>query len=167
MVKAMGRPAASFFLQMSSRPIAKSLAASTASRRKRRRQANMRVFADDLDLRIAEIARHPGADRNRYAGLDQLRGLLDVQLDEPPDRFGFEAGHSPPHGVDVGAAFGHVLAKGAARIDTPGFEGACRQHSEGRAAADVGDLEPDALFGPYRRCGDIAVRSPGRGAAGS
>src|SRR5438874_6897065 len=30
------------------------------------RQTNMRVFANDLDLRVAEVARHPGADGSRY-----------------------------------------------------------------------------------------------------
>src|SRR5688572_10225579 len=62
------------------------------------------------------------------------------------------------HGVEVGAAFGHVLAKGATRVHAPGFEGPCRQHAEGRAAADVGDLEPDAFFGADRRGRDVAVR---------
>ena len=60
---------------------------------------------------------------------------------------GVEAGHSPPHSVDVGPAIGHVFGKGAARIDALGFERARREHPEGRAAANVGDLEPDALFG--------------------
>src|SRR5262245_45339282 len=79
------------------------------------RQTDMRVFANDLDLRVAEVARHPGADGNRYAGLHQLRSLLDVQLDERLDRFGIEAGRSLAHGVEVGATFGHVLAEGATR----------------------------------------------------
>ena len=49
------------------------------------RQANVRVFTDDLDLRIAEVAGHSGADGNGYAGLHQLRGLLDVQFDKALD----------------------------------------------------------------------------------
>src|SRR2546421_7524007 len=58
------------------------------------RQTNMRIFANDLDLRVTEVALHPGADANRYAGRHQLRSLLDVQLDERLNRFGIQAGRS-------------------------------------------------------------------------
>ena len=53
-----------------------------------------------------------------------------------------------------------MLAKRASGIHAPGFQGAGRQHPEGRAAADVGDLEPDALFSADRDRGDVAVRLP-------
>ena len=118
----------------------------------------MRIFAHDLHLRVAEVAGNPGPDRHRQARLDQLRGLLDVQLDPCPDRSGFQARLARPHIVDGGPAFGHVLGKGATRVDALGLERSCREDPEGRAAADVGDLEPDALLGPDCRGRDIAAR---------
>ena len=91
-------------------------------------------------------------------GLDQLRGLLDVQLDECLDGSGVEAGLARPHIVDDGAAFSHVFGKRAARVDALGLERSRRENPEGRAAADVGDLEPDTLLGPDCRRRDVAVR---------
>ena len=121
-------------------------------------KTDVRVFALDLHLRIAEVAGNARSDRNRNAGLDQLRRLLDVQLDERLDGFGLEAGLARTHVVDVRAAFRHVLFEGAAGVDTPGAERARRQNPEGRTAANVGDLEPHALFGPECHGRDVAVR---------
>ena len=43
----------------------------------------MCVFAENLHLRIAEVAGNASADGNRDARFDELWGLLDMQLDEP------------------------------------------------------------------------------------
>src|SRR5262249_60060695 len=76
-------------------------------------KTDMGVFAKDLEVGIAEVAGHPGADADRDTGLDQLRGLLDMQFDKGPDGFGAETCLSPADGVRVAAALGHVLGKRA------------------------------------------------------
>lgn len=118
----------------------------------------MRVFALDLHLRITKVAGHSRSHRNRDAGLDQLRRLLDMQLDERLDGFGLETGLARTHVADVRAAFRHMLFEGAAGVDTPGAERACRQNPKSRTAANVGDLEPHALFGPECHGRDVPVR---------
>ena len=99
-------------------------------------------------------------------GFDQLRGLLDVQLDKGFDDPASRLALPPPHSVDVRAAFRHVLGKGAARVDTLCLERSRREHPEGRATADVGDLEPDTFLGPNCHGSDVAAAAADRAVAG-
>ena len=137
MVKAIGRPAASLSPPDVVEANGELACCNDRITPKSPGETDMRVFAEDLHCRIAEVAGHPGADANRHAGFDQLRGLLDMQLDKGFDRPGIEACLAPPHSLDAGAAFRHVFGKGAARIDTPCLECSRREHPEGRATADV------------------------------
>src|SRR5262245_16915965 len=121
-------------------------------------ETDMRVFAQDLYGRIAEVTGNPGTNAERKASFDKLRGLLDMQLDKGPDRAGLKTCLAAPHGVGASPAFKHVFGKRSAGVDAPCLERSQREHTKRRTAADVGDLEPDTLLGTDGDGRDVAVR---------
>src|SRR5262245_21041248 len=86
-------------------------------------KADVGVFAKDPDHRIAEVTGNPGTDADGKASFDELRGLLDMQLDKGLDRPGLKTWLSAPHGVDAGTAVGHVFGERAAGSDAHCPEG--------------------------------------------
>ena len=59
-------------------------------------------------------------------------------------------------GVRVAAAVGDVLGQCAVGVDAPHIQRAVRQRAKRAAAADIGDLEPDALLGADAHDGEVA-----------
>ena len=51
-----------------------------------------------------------------------------------------------------------MFGQRAAGVDPPHIQRAVRQHGEGAAAADVGDLEPDALLGADAHHREVVVQ---------
>ena len=58
----------------------------------------------------------------------------------------------------IAAAFGDMVGQGAAGIDSADLQRAVGQRPEAAAAADVGNLEPDAFLGADAHHHDVAVR---------
>ena len=107
-------------------------------------------------VQIATAGRlRPSSAPVRYG----LRERPGSRPDRDPDR----PGGSPA----IAAACVDVVGEPAAVIDPPRLERAVGQGAQGRAAADIGDLEPDALLGADTHHGDVAAgldaRVPERG----
>ena len=114
--------------------------------------------ARDPDVGIAEVAGDAGADPDRDPGLHEARRLLDMHLQEGVDRGGVEGGRAAPQRVRVAARPGDMRGEGAAVSIRARVERPVRQGAERRPAADIGDLEPDALLGADAHDGDVARR---------
>ncbi len=121
------------------------------------RQADMVMAALDACVGVAEIAGDAGADRHRPSGFHQARRLLDVQLEIGGDARRIEEAGAGTQCLRIAAAFGDVLGQRAAGVDAAHIQRAVRQRAECAAAADVGDLEPDALLGADAHHRDVAV----------
>ncbi len=98
-------------------------------------------------------------------GFDQRGGLLDMDFDEGPDggrdRDGVRTG---PDRLRITARPRDVIGEGPVAVDAPRARAPRPAACRGRAASDVGDLEPDALLRPDAHHGEVAAR---RDAAGS
>ena len=62
---------------------------------------------------------------------------------------------------------GDVAGEIAPGVDPLRVEGAVGQCAQRRAAADIGNLEPDALFGAHAHHGDVAARAQSQRLHGS
>ncbi len=69
--------------------------------------------------------------------------------------------------VGVAAAFGDVVGQGAAGVDTADVQRAVGQGAEAAAAADVGDLKPDAFLGADAHDDDVAFGRQVQGPQGA
>ncbi len=118
----------------------------------------MVVAAENARIRIAEIAGDAGADRDRESGLDKARRLLDMDLQKGPDPAGVEAALAAPQRLGIAATAPDMVGEGAAGIDAFGLQRALGQRPEGAAAADIGDLEPDALLRAHPHHRQVAPR---------
>ncbi len=120
------------------------------------RQPDMGPLALNPDIRIPEVARHSGSNRNRQPRLDQLGRLLDVHLHPGPYVSHMQRRLACPHRLDIRTAAPHVVSERAAVVYPPRLQRAVRQHPERGARTDVGDFEPNAFFRPYCHRGHIA-----------
>ena len=120
-------------------------------------QADMIVPAFDPRVGVAEIARDAGADRDRAPGLDQAWRLFDVQFEIGADARRIEMAGAGAQGIGVAAALGDMVSQGAAGIDAADVQGTVGQRAQAAAAADVGDLEPDAFLGADAHHDDVAL----------
>ena len=60
--------------------------------------------------------------------------------------------------LGIAAALGDVLGQRATGVDAAHVQRAVRQRAERAAAADIGDLEPDALLGADAHDGEVAIQ---------
>ncbi len=116
----------------------------------------MIIGALDADVGQAERAGDAGADAHRAAGLDEAGRLLDMHLEEGPQCRGVEMTGAGRQTIGIAAAVGDVRPERAVRVAPRCLQCASWQAAERRPAADVGHLEPHALFGADSHDGEIA-----------